>query len=223
MDCVPSGEVAGHAEVGGRVDAVGGEVDFEDVVVFDAVVFGGGASDESVGLVAEDDNAVVRSADADFVFGAYHAEGFDAADFRFFDFEFVSVGVVEGCAYGGYDDGLPGVDVGSAAYNLHGAVGEAEVYGGDMEVVAVGVLDAGEHFADDYSAEASADCLDALDAAGLEAGGCQRRRNFFGGHAEFGREELLKPFIRNVHCNEMYKLRALFRGSGRSAPNKVQN
>ncbi len=106
-------------------------------------------------------------ADADFVFGANHAEALDATDFAFLDFEFL-VAVIEGCADGGDHDGLTSGHVGRAAYNL-GGLPVAQVNGGDVKMVRVGVFHAGEHFADYEAAQAAANRFHALDCAGFEA------------------------------------------------------
>ena len=194
MHAVPGRQVACHSEVARRVDAVGRQVHFDHVVVLDVVEFGGGVPDEGLGLRAEHDDAVVRGADADFILGADHAERLDAADFRFLDFEFL-VAVVEGSADGGHYDGLPGGHVGRAADNLYGSFGEAEVYGGDVEMVAVGMLDAGEDLADDDAAKAAADALHEFHAARFKADRGEGFAYFPGAHFDFRTEVLLQPFV----------------------------
>ena len=62
--------------------------------------------------------------------------------------------VVEHAAYGSHGHCLPGGHVGGAAHYLHRSVG-SEVYGGDMEMVAVGVRLAGQHLADDHAAQSA--------------------------------------------------------------------
>ena len=87
----------------------------------------------------------------------HHAERFHAADFRFLDLEtlLLADGIERG-ANGGYHHGLSGGHIRGAADNLHGGL-ETQVYGGDVQVVAVGMVDACEHLPDDHAAEASAD------------------------------------------------------------------
>ena len=58
------------------------------------------------------------------------------------------------CAYGGNHHGLSGGHVGRTAHYLH-RFGQSEVDGGDVQVVAVGMLHAGEHLADYDAAEPS--------------------------------------------------------------------
>ncbi len=72
-------------------------------------------------------------ADADFVFGAYHAHGFHAAHLGFLDGDFL-VAHPELGADGRHYHRLSGGHVGRAADYLH-RVSCAEVYGGDVEMV----------------------------------------------------------------------------------------
>ena len=65
---------AGYAVVRCCVDAVGSEVDFEHIVVFNAEVFGGGLAHHGFGRFGKNDDAVVRCADSDFIFSTNHAE-----------------------------------------------------------------------------------------------------------------------------------------------------
>ena len=173
------------------IDAVWSEVYFEHIVVLDVVVFGGGMSDESVGFGGQHDDSVVRVSDSDFIFGAYHAERFHASYLRFFNLEFISVLVVEGCADSSHDHSLSGCYIRSAADNLHGAL--PELYGGDVEMVAIGVFHACEHLAYDDSGEAAADGFYGFNASGLEADRGQGRAEFFWCQIEV--DVFLEPFI----------------------------
>ena len=111
-------------------------------------------------VVGEDDYSVVGLAYADFVLGAYHSERFHPAYLGFL-YSKLFVTVIECCAYGGHYYGLSGGYVGRTTDNLCGCA-VAEVYGGYVEMVAVGVGFAYEHFAHDYPAEASAYGFDTL-------------------------------------------------------------
>ena len=167
MASEPGREVAGDAVVRCCVDAVGGQIDLEHIVVLELVVFGGGGAGSN--LVGDDDDAVVRGADADLILGANHAERLDAADLRFLDCEGLVAFAVEGCAYRSDDNCLTGSNIGRTADNLRRfAAGKTEVDGGDVEMVAVGMLLACQHFADDDTAEAAAYRFDFFNSAGLE-------------------------------------------------------
>ena len=83
---------------------------------------------------------------ANLIFGANHAERFNTAYLRAFDLERL-LAAVEGCAHCGHHHRLPCGDIRGSAHDL-GRLAVAEVYGGDMEMVAVGVLHACQHLAD---------------------------------------------------------------------------
>ena len=160
-------EVARHAEMRGGVDAVGGQVYLHHVVARKVIVFGCGGAGRRRLVGGNHDDAVVGAAHADFIFGAYHAERLHAADFRALDLKFV-VAVVERGAHGGHYYGLPCGHIGGAAYDLGGLAG-AEVHGGDVQVVAVGMLHAGEHLADHNSLQSALYRFHFLKAVGLQA------------------------------------------------------
>ena len=72
MLCRPCGEIAGHAEVRCRVDAVWREVNLKDIVGCEAEILG--CRSARLDFAVYDDDAVVALTDAYLVFGAYHAE-----------------------------------------------------------------------------------------------------------------------------------------------------
>ena len=189
----PCRQIARHAVMRGGIDAVGGNIDFEYIIAFEVVVFFGGGA--RAGGVGQDDDAVVRGADAYFVFGANHAETLGAAYFRFLDSETLVAGV-EHRAYGGNDDVLSGGDVGGAADYLHG-LPVAQIDGGDVQVVGIGVVDAGKHFAYDQPFEPAAYGLHLFDAAGFKTYGGEGCRRFFGGERQM--QVFFQPIIRNIH------------------------
>ena len=188
VDGHPGGQVAGHAVVAGSIDAVWGEVHLEDIVAGEVEIFGGGsAGGGSLGGV-DDDDAVMAGADANLVLGADHAVGGHAAHLGLLDGELL-VAVIEGRAHGGDNHRLSGGHVGGAADNLlDGAA--AEVDGGDMQMVAVGMSLTGEHLAHHQAAEAAADNVDGLYTVALQS---FRRQ---------GRGELLR---RHVEINVVFK------------------
>ena len=139
----------------GGVDAVGSKIDFEDIIVLNVEIFGSRMSYRCLGIGGQDNYSVVGMSDTDFIFGAYHAERFHAADFGFLDFERVSLAVVEGCADCGDHHYLSGGHIGSAADNLRRSSVACKVDGGYVQMVAVGMFHTGEHLAYDDSGKAS--------------------------------------------------------------------
>ena len=125
------------------VDSVRGYVNFDNCVIFNFIVFGGGCA--HFHAVGQHNNAGVRCSDANLVFGANHTERFLSANLRFLDYE-LFVAVVKHCANGCYNHFLPSGHVGRAAYNCQ-QFGSAHVNGCNVQVVRVGVVDAGFHFA----------------------------------------------------------------------------
>ena len=81
--------------------------------------------------------------EADFVFGANHAEAFHAADLGLLHLERAAVGEREFSANRGENHGLACGYVRGAAHDLERFL--AVVHGGDVQVVAVRVGFAGEH------------------------------------------------------------------------------
>ena len=162
----PAGKVASHAIVGSGINAVGGEVHLEDIILGNIIQFGSGSARFRVAF--EDDDAIVGVAYTDFVFGANHSKRFHTANLGFLNSKFF-ITVVEHSAESGNDNRLPGSDIGSAAHNLHSLVGVAgEVNCGYMKVVAVGVSLTGEDFAHHQSFETSFYRFHFLNAACLK-------------------------------------------------------
>ena len=189
----PCCKVARHAIVGGGVDAVGSEVYFKHIVVLDAVVvFGFGARHCAL---RQHDDAVVGGADAYLVFGANHAERFYTANFRFLDGK-LFVAVVELGAYGGNHHMLSGSNVGGATHYL-GGVAIAEVNGGDVKVVAVGMVDAGEHLANHNPLKTAFDGLHFLHTIRFQTDGGESRRHLFGCKVEI--QVAFQPVVRYIH------------------------
>ena len=84
-------QIAGHTDVRRGIHAVGRKADFDQVVVLDMQVLLGRHAHGSVGRKLHD--AVVRRSDAQFVFGAKHAQRLHAADFRTLDLELLVAAV----------------------------------------------------------------------------------------------------------------------------------
>ena len=166
----PSSQVASHAVVRGAIDAVRGEVHFYHIVVFDAIVVARWSA--HLHVVGEHNDAVVACAYAYFIFGADHAARLHAADFRLLDYEFL-VAIVELGADSCHYHLLSGSHIRSAAHYLSGFA-IAEVNGGDVQVVAVGVFNAGEHLANHKALQSALDSFNFFYAVGFEAQRCER-------------------------------------------------
>ena len=138
----PGVEVAGNAVVRAGISAVGRYVYFNHPVAFNTVILGSGRA--YLGFLRQDDDAVVGSADTDFVFRANHAEAFNATQFGTLDGE-AFLAVVEFGAKRGNDDLLPLRHVGRAADNLHGLFC-TDIDAAHVHVVGIGVRLAGKHF-----------------------------------------------------------------------------
>ncbi len=137
------------------------------------------------------------------ILGTYHAERFHATYLGFLDLELLTFGTVQSGAHGGYHYGLSGVDVGRATHDL-GGFPVAEVYGGDVEMVAVGVLHACEHFAYYDSAEASAYGFYLFYSACLKTYRGERCGHFRGSEIEV--EVFFKPIIGNIHKKNSFSV-----------------
>ena len=120
-----------------------GVIYFKNIIALDVIVFLGGCSGH--GTLGEGDDTVVRCTDTYLIFGTNHTERLFATDFRFLDSE-TFITTVQCSTYSSHNNVLAGGNVSSTAHNLSG-VAIAEVYCGDVQVVAVGVIDTSEHLA----------------------------------------------------------------------------
>ena len=107
-------------------------------------------------------------AHADLVLGTDHAERLLAAHLGALDGELL-VTVIEFGADGGHDDLLPSGNVGGSAHDLHGGVAVAQIHGGDVQVVAVGMVDAGDYLSHNQAAQAALDGFYLLDGSHFKA------------------------------------------------------
>ena len=185
----PCIEVAGYAIMAAGIGTVGCDVDFDEVVAFYVVVFCCGCAYN--GIFRQYDDAVMVCADADFVFGAEHAEAFHATQFAAFDGEDF-IAIIEFCAYNGGNYFLSGCYVGCAADNLQGFF-LADIDSAYVHVVAVGVCFAGQHFCHPQAFQAAFDCLYFFYAANFEADAGQCFCNLLGAERRF--DVFFKPFI----------------------------
>ena len=193
----PSRQVACHTVVRAAVNAVGGEVHLDEVVVLDAVVLGCGSAHHSV--LGQDDDAVMAGAHTDFVLGANHAQRLLAAHLAALDGEFL-VAVIEFGAQGGDDDLLAGGHVGSTAHDLDGGIAVAQVNGGDVQVVTVGVVDAGHYLSHDQAAQAALDGFYLFNCAHFQTQRGQCLGHLLG--CQVGVNVAFEPFIGNIHNAE---------------------
>ena len=111
----PSVQVACHTPVAECVRAVGCDVNLDNPVALQVIIFGCGLAYRCV--FGQYYDAVVACANAYFVLGANHAKALNAAQLRLFDNEFL-VAVVEHAAQVGNDNLLSGSHVGRTANNL---------------------------------------------------------------------------------------------------------
>ena len=133
------GEFASDTAVAESVRAVRGHVQFKANVVEAEAHKRGACGDR----IVENHDAGVVIGKADFVFGANHAETFDAADLGLLHLEGAAIGEREFCTNRSEHNGLAGSHVRGAANDLDGLL--AVVHRRDVQVVAVRVGFAGKN------------------------------------------------------------------------------
>ena len=151
--------------------------------------------------------------DADFVLGADHSVRLDAAQLGFLDVECL-VAIVKGGAEGCYDDLLAGCNIGSATNDLcNGVPGLvfctkcavcigyplriAQIDGGNVHVVGVGMHVTRQHLSDNKTLEATANGFDLFDTFCLETDGSKGCRSLLGCEVEL--QIVFQPLVGNVH------------------------
>ena len=105
---------------------------------------------------------------ANLVLGTNHTPRFLAAHLALLDYELL-VAVVELSTYGSNDDLLASSNIGSTAHDLYGFLAIAQVNGGDVQVVAIRMVDASENLANYEAAKATAYCFNLLESTHFEA------------------------------------------------------
>ena len=138
-------KVAGRANVRGGVAAVGSEADFNRIVLFYREIERGGLAHFIV--VGQHHDAVVRGAELQLVLGANHAFRNLATDLALLDGDMFITNPELGVD-GSHKHLLTSSHVRCAAYDVQGFFA-AHIDGGDVQVVGVGVVDAGKHLAHD--------------------------------------------------------------------------
>ena len=186
----PGVEVAGHAPVGGRVDAVGRDLILDHRLRAQVEIFLGRRADH--GVRRKDHDSLVALADAEFVLGADHTEGLHAADLGFLDLEITG----QHRAELGEEDLLAGGHVGRAAH--HGQrLARAGIHGGDVEMVGVRVRLAGQHLGHHDPGESARDLFLLLHAVDFDADRGHRVRHFLRGQVAL--QILLEPIVTELH------------------------
>lgn len=188
-------QVARHADVRGGIDPVGGQTNLNQIVVLDVEELLGRRTHDGIGRKLHD--ARVRRADTQLVLGTEHAERLHAANPAALDFELLLAAVgVEHRTYGGAEHLEPRTAVGGAADNLE-RLAASHVDRRYVEVVRIGMVDAGQHLADHDALQTAAYGFDFLEPFDLEADVRQNHGNLL--RRQRSVEVTSKPVIRNIH------------------------
>ena len=153
---VHSSHFARHAYHGKAVGAVRGDLQIEYRIGHLQVIGNGLAG---WGIVGKYPNAIMFVAHAQLALRAAHATACNAAQLRLLDLEVAG----EHRADGGNGNLDSSSDVGSATYDLYGLFC-ANVYRGYVHMVAIGVIDAGEHMTHNNAVKHIARALHAFNA-----------------------------------------------------------
>ncbi len=172
------------------------------VVVFDPEIFAGRHSHGSVGRKFHD--ALVRGADAQFVFGAEHAQRFDSANLAALDLELLVAAVrVEHGTHRGAQHLEAGAAVGCSAHDLQ-RLRSPRVDRRNVQMVRIGVVRAGQDFADDHAAQPAPDGLDLLETLDFESDVREDRRNLFGRQIDV--DVAFEPVIGDIHRFDFFSI-----------------
>ena len=180
-------QVAGHAPMPHGIVAVGGQSNFDDVVSFQANEFSQGLS--HLCCVIEHEDAVVARPEAQFVFGANHAQRHLAADFSFLDFERLAFCRVKGASHRRDRDFLSLCHVARPANDVK-HVG-SDVHLATTKPVCIGVRRDRGHVSHHDPSKAARHVFDMLHAFHFEACGRQDLGRLFDGNVK--RKQLLDP------------------------------
>ena len=188
-------QIARHADMRSCIDAVGRQTDADQVVVLDMQILLGRHPDRRIGGQLHD--TVVRRADPQLVLGAEHSERLHAADLAALDLErlVASFGVEHGthrCAE--HFESLAAV--GGAADDPQG-LRSAHVDRRYVQMIRIGMLLAGEHFAHDDALQAAAHGLDLLERLHLQTDVREDSRHRLG--RQVGGDVLFQPVVRDIH------------------------
>ena len=95
---------------------------------------------------------------------------------------------------------MAGSHVGGAAHDLHGVIAVAQVDGGNVQVVAVRMVDTGNYLSHNQSAQAALDGFDLLDSTHFQTQRGQCLGHLVG--CQVGVNIAFEPFIGNIHSVE---------------------
>ena len=182
----PGVQVAGHAPMGGRVDAVGRDLVFDHRLGAELEVFLGRGADH--GVLRQDHDALVVGADTELVLRADHAEGLHAADLGFLDLEIPG----QDRADLGEQYLLACGHVGRAAHHRQGFAA-AGIHRGDMEMVGIRMRLAGQHAGHHDPGESAGNALLLLHAIDFDADRGHRVRHLLG--REVTLQILFEPIV----------------------------
>ena len=142
--------------------------------------------------IVENHDAGVVVREADFVFGANHAEAFDTANLGFLHLELGAIREREFCANRGEHNRLACSDVRGSANNLDGV--RAVVHGSDVQVIAIRVRIASENLCNE---QLVIDLARFFHAFNFETDGGERLCDIF---RRFRKVDVTsKPIQRNFH------------------------
>ena len=186
--------VASNADMGSGIRAVGGDGDFEGIVIFDIEVFAGGHSDGSV--VGQHHDAVMAGTQLEFVLGAKHAFANLATQFTFLYLIKLSVGSPDFGPYLGTDHLLAGGNIGSTANDMQ-RLGSADIDSGDVQMVRIWVRFTGKDLGNNDMLQAALDGLNLFYTLNLQSGEGQQIVQLMGCQICF--YIITKPIIRYFH------------------------
>ena len=185
----PRIEVACHSPVTQGISSVGCDVYLDEPVALQVIILCCWLTYGSI--LWQHDDAVVRGSYSYLVLGTDHAETLHAAKLAALDGETL-VAVVEHAAQVGYDDFLSCCHVGGTAYNLLG-LALAQIYSSDMEVIAIGMHLACQHFTYVKTLQSTLDGLYFFQSIDFETARSQRVRCLLGSKVEI--DVFFKPFV----------------------------
>ena len=186
-------EVAGRANMRCGIAAVGGEADFNRIVLFHREIERGWLAHFVV--VGQYHDALVRGAELQLVFGANHAFAHLAAYLALLDGDMFVANPKFGVD-GGHKHLLAGSHVGRAANDVQRFLA-AHIHGGDVQMVGVGVVDAGEHLAHDHAFQGTFHRLKTLEVFHFKARRSQQFADLL--RRIIAIDVLFQPVIRNLH------------------------
>ena len=127
----PCIEIACYAVVGERICTIRRNINLNHPITLKVIIFRRWLTHGCI--IGQNDDTIVRGTDSYFVFGAYHAVAFYAAELRF-PYNKLFIAIVKNAAEIGHNHLFPRCHIGCTTHYLCRSV-PPEVYGGDMEMV----------------------------------------------------------------------------------------